>query len=124
MHDVGVVGIGVGEYDDHGHPALGNAVAAVEAVARHLGTSFDCTLLRNPDRWLVRDFLAELPGTMPGGGSLVLFWSGHAITSGNDGLRLLTRDARKGVRSDGLKVADIVVPCTETGANQLLFIVD
>ncbi len=118
------VGIGVSEYDDPGFRALGNAVADVEAVAGLLGASFECTLLPNPNKRSATDLLASLPRTMPDGGSLVLFWSGHAITSRNGGLRLLARDAHEGVPSDGLTTADIVDPCIETGADQLLLIVD
>jgi hypothetical protein len=118
------VGIGVSKYTDDGIPVLSNAVADVEAVARFLGASFDCTLLPNPDQRTVRDYLARLPGAMSSGGSLVLYWSGHAVISRSGELRLLATDARREFPSDGLTVADIVAPCTETGADQLLFIVD
>ena len=38
--------------------------------------------------------MKKLRGSMPeGGGSLVLLWSGHAVRSPADGLRLLARDS-------------------------------
>ena len=87
------VGVGVGEYDK-GHPRLDHAVPDVEAVAGLLEGSFDCTVLRNPVEHEARDCLKGLRDSMPErGGSLVLLWSGHAIPSPADGLRLLARDS-------------------------------
>ena len=87
------VGIGVGEYDE-GHLRLGRAGPDVEEVADLLKGSFECTVLRDPDEQAARECLKGLRGSMSeGGGSLVLLWSGHAIRSPADGLRLLARDS-------------------------------
>ena len=117
------VGVGVGEYDD-GHARLERAVPDVEALAALLGAGFISTLLVNPAEQEVRDSLRALRGSMPDGGSLVVLWSGHAVPSPADGLRLLARDSGS-YRSDGLGVSsDLAVPCAEAGANQLLLVID
>ena len=117
------VGVGVGEYD-HGHEALGHAVPDVEALARLLGRSFECTLLRDPDEQSAKELLTGLRGSMPEGGSLVLLWSGHALSSLIDGPRLLARNSQ-GYKTSGLGITgDASGPCAESGASQLLFIVD
>ena len=58
------------------------------------------------------------------GGNLVLLWSGHAVRSPADGLRLLARDSGN-YDDDGLGAcSDVAAPCARSGANQLLLIVD
>jgi tetratricopeptide (TPR) repeat protein len=117
------VGIGIGEYDD-GHAPLERAVPDVDAFAGLLGDGFTITLMANPAEQQVRDSLRALRGSMPKGGSLVVFWSGHAVPSPADGLRLLARDSGS-YQSDGLGVSsDFAAPCAEAGANQLLLVVD
>ena len=118
------IGIGVGEYDE-GHLRLQRAVPDVEAVADLLQGSFECTLLRDPTEQAARKCLRELRGSIPErGGSLVLLWSGHAIRSPADGLRLLARDSGD-YDSDGLGAgSDVAAPCAESGASQVLLIVD
>ena len=118
------VGVGVGEYDN-GHPRLEHAVPDVEAVAGLLEASFECTVLRDPGEHAARDYLKGLRGSLPvGGGSLVLLWSGHAVRSPVDGLRLLARDSGD-YDDDGLGAgSDVAAPCAQSGASQLLLIVD
>ena len=118
------VGIGIGEYDT-GHPRLEHAVPDVETVAGLLEASFDCTVLRDPSEQAARDCLRGLRGLMPEpGGSLVLMWSGHAVRSPADGLRLLARDSGS-YDSDGLGAgSDVAAPCAESGVSQLLLVVD
>src|SRR5271165_5002879 len=118
------VGIGVGEYDK-GHLRLDRAVPDVEAVAGLLEGSFDCTVLRDPVEQAARGCLRKLRGSIPvGGGSLVLLWSGHAVRSPVDVLRLLTRDSGD-YDDDGLGAgSDVAAPCAQSGASQLLLIVD
>jgi len=118
------VGVGVGDYDQ-AHLRLDRAVPDVEQVARLLETSFQCTVLRDPDEQGARNCLKGLRGSMPErGGSLVLMWSGHAIRSPADGLRLLARDSGS-YDSDGLGAgSDVAAPCAESGTSQLLLIVD
>ena len=72
-----------------------------------------------------RDCLKGLRGSLPeGGGSLVLLWSGHAVRSPADGLRLLARDSGD-YDDDGLGAgSDVAAPCAESGASQLLLIID
>ena len=118
------VGVGVGAYDK-GHPRLERAVPDVEAVAGLLGSSFDCAVLHDPGENEARDYLKALRGALPGsGGCLVLLWSGHAVRSPVDGLRLLARDSGT-YDDDGLGAgSDVAAPCAESGASQLLLIVD
>jgi hypothetical protein len=55
---------------------------------------------------------------------LVLLWGGHAIRSPAYGLRLLARGSRSH-ESDGLGAGSAVAaPCADSGADQLLLIVD
>jgi Caspase domain len=119
------VGVGVGEYDK-GHLRLEHAVSDVEKVAALLESSFgECAVLRDPVEQEARDCLRGLRDSMSErGGSLVLLWSGHAIPSPTDGLHLLTRDSG-GRKSDGLGAgSNVAAPCAESGASQLLLIVD
>ena len=118
------VGIGVSEYD-HGHSRLEHAGPDVQAVADLLTRStFDCTVLRDPDEQAARAGLKKLRGSMQeGGGSLVLLWSGHAVRSPAD-LRLLARDSGD-YADDGLAAgSDVAAPCAQSGASQLLLIID
>ena len=118
------VGVGVGEYDK-GHPRLDRAVPDVEAVAGLLEAWFDCTVLRDPGEDEARSYLRDLRGSLPeGGGCLVLLWSGHAIPSPADGLRLLARDSGD-YDNDGLGAgSDVAASCARSGASQLLLVVD
>ena len=118
------VGIGVGQYDN-GQLPLERAVPDVEAVAGLLKDSFECTVLRDPVEQAATDCLKGLRGSLPeGGGSLVLLWSGHAVRSPVDGLRLLARDSGD-YDDDGLGAgSDVAAPCAQSGASQLLLIVD
>ena len=100
------VGVGVGRYDE-GHDQLDHAVTDVKAFAGLLDGVFVCTLLSNPTEQVVRDGLKALRDSLPDGGSLVLLWSGHAIPSPADGLRLLARDSGR-FPTDGLGAASDV----------------
>jgi hypothetical protein len=54
----------------------------------------------------------------------VLLWSGHAVRSPVDGLRLLARDSGA-YDDDGLGAgSDVAAPCAQSGASQLLLIID
>ena len=55
--------------------------------------------------------------------SLVLLWSGHAIRSPAGGLRLLAADSGPGLTA-GIAPSEVIGPCAESGASQLLFIID
>ncbi|MGO9727605.1 MAG: AAA family ATPase [Streptosporangiaceae bacterium] len=113
----------MGDYEK-GHRKLDHALPDVRAFADLLAEAFECTVLADPDEQSVRGCLKKVRGSMPDGGSLVLLWSGHAIPSPADGLRLLTRDSES-YDTDGLGAAsDVAGPCAESGANQILVIVD
>ena len=117
------VGIGVGEYDN-GQLRLEHAVSDIDAVVGLLEGSFDCVILRDPVEQEARDCLRGLRGSLPEGGSLVMLWSGHAVRSPVDGLRLLARDSGN-YDDDGLGAgSDVAAPCAQSGASQLLLIVD
>ena len=117
------VGIGVGQYDN-GRLSLDHPVPDVKAVAGLLKDSFDCTVLCDPVEQAAKDCLKGLRGSLPEGGSLVLLWSGHAVRSPVDGLRLQARDSG-GYDDDGLGAgSDVASSCAQSGANQLLLIVD
>jgi hypothetical protein len=122
--DARFIGVGVGEYN-HDHPRLPRAVPDVETVADLLEGSFDCAVIRDPTEQAAREGLRGLRGSMSErGGRLVLLWSGHAIRSPADGLRLLAWDSGD-YDSDGLGAgSDVAAPCAESGAGQVLLIVD
>lgn len=112
------VGVGVGSYTHLA--ALPRAVADVREVAEALGFA-QAPPLVNPDDTEVRDFLGTFDGRLPGGGTLVTYWSGHGALRG-DTLRLMTSNDDS--RPKGMAVADVLLPLAESGANQLLFIFD
>ncbi len=123
MNKARFVGIGVSEYD-MGHTPLGPAVPNVEGFANLLKEPFESTVLASPDERVARDYLRQLRGSMPEGGSLVLMWTGRAILSPVGGVRLLARDSWDG-DTDGLGVAsDVAKLCAESGASQLLLLID
>lgn len=117
------VGVGVGHYDGN-YAALDHAILDVREFARVIDGDFSCSVLADPGEDDARALLRTLRGSMPEGGSLVLLWSGHGMASSADGLRLLTRDSQ-GYASDGLgAINDVAAPCAESGANQILLIID
>ena len=96
----------------------------MEAIAGLLAEAFECTVLPDPEEDAARGCMKKIRGSMPDGGALVLLWSGHAIPSPADGLRLLARDSES-YKTAGLGAAsDVAGPCAESGANQILVIVD
>jgi hypothetical protein len=101
---------------------LDHAVPDVQALLGVLGDAFEPEILRNPAESTIRRRLRRLPGSLPGG-PLVVLWCGHAVGSDADSLRLLARDSASGP-SAGVGISDLVAPCAESGANQLLFVVD
>ena len=109
------VGIGIDAYDSH--EPLCHALAEVKAVAEVLGADFAGEPLLDPDRAQVLEHLEKVPDCRDTAGSLVLLWCGHGVQSGTK-LWLQTRDDRK------INAADVIARCAESGANQLLFIVD
>ncbi|MGV9450897.1 tetratricopeptide repeat protein [Streptomyces sp. NPDC003635] len=118
-----LAGIGVGEYTSSAHKQLDHAVADVDGLAALLGGSFEGEPLRNPSEAEARDYLEQLPESLPADSALVLAWSGHANLPAPGALRLLAKDS--GTRaSSGLGLTDVVLYCAESGANQLLFVLD
>ena len=116
-------GVGVSQYAK-GYPGLSHVLPDVEAIAGLLAGAFQCAVLPNPEEEAARSCMKKVRGSMADGGSLVLLWSGHAIPSPADGLRLLTRDSES-YETDGLGAAsDVAGPCAESGANQILVIAD
>ncbi|WAZ21514.1 tetratricopeptide repeat protein [Streptomyces cinnabarinus] len=118
-----LAGIGVGEYTSDAHRRLDHAVGDVEALSRLLGAAFDGEPLRNPTESEARDHLRSLRGTLPADSALVVAWSGHGSLPAAGGLRLLGSDSGP-YASDGVPLVDVVLPCAESGANQLLFVFD
>ncbi|CCK30286.1 hypothetical protein BN159_5907 [Streptomyces davaonensis JCM 4913] len=118
-----LAGIGVGEYASDAHRRLDHAVGDVEALSQLLGAYFDGEPLRNPTEGEARDYLRSLRGTLPADSALVVAWSGHGSLPAAGGLRLLGSDSGP-YASDGVPLVDVVLPCAESGANQLLFVFD
>jgi hypothetical protein len=116
------VGVGVGSYAQ-GHEELAYAVPDVDDFRRLLGNDFDGEPKRNPTKAQVSEYLDSLAGSLAGVTSLVLLWSGHAIRSPAGGLRLLAADSGSGLAA-GIAPSEVVGPCAESGASQLLFIID
>ncbi|WP_328871153.1 tetratricopeptide repeat protein [Streptomyces sp. NBC_00287] len=118
-----LAGIGVGEYTSDAHKQLDHAVGDVEGLASVLGAVFEGEPLRNPTEGEARDYLRALRGVMPADSALVVAWSGHGSLPAAGGLRLLGSDSGP-YASDGVPLVDVVLPCAESGANQLLFVFD
>ncbi|MER6674792.1 tetratricopeptide repeat protein, partial [Streptomyces sp. NPDC000983] len=118
-----LAGIGIGKYTSDAHEPLEQAVPDVEKLAELLGARFEGEPLRNPTEAEARDHLRALRGTMPADSALVVAWSGHGSLPAAGGLRLLGADSGP-FASDGVPLVDVVLPCAESGANQLLFVFD
>ncbi|MEV0171301.1 tetratricopeptide repeat protein [Streptomyces sp. NPDC050803] len=118
-----LAGIGVGEYTSDAHKQLDHAVGDVEALSALLGGAFDGEPLRNPTEGEARGYLRGLRGTLAADSALVVVWSGHGSLPAAGGLRLLTTDSGT-YADDGLGLTDVVLPCAQSGANQLLFVFD
>ena len=116
------VGIGVGTYPQE-YDELAYAVRDVDDFRGLLGSDFDGEPKRNPTKAQISEYLDSLAGALAGVTSLVLLWSGHAIRSPAGGLRLLAADSGSGL-SAGIPPSEVIGPCAESGASQLLFIID
>ena len=116
------LGVGLRDSGDAVSVRLDYAVPDVQALISVLGDAFEAEILRNPAESTIRRRLKRLPGSLPGG-PLVVLWCGHAVSSDADSLRLLARDSASGP-SAGVGISDLVAPCAESGANQVLFVVD
>ena len=110
------VGVGIDVYE--GYQRLEHAVAEVKAVAVALGAEFAGEPLLDPDEATAREHLKSVAGCLTDSGPLVLVWCGHGVASGTK-LWLQTRDA-----GGEINAADVIARCVQSGANQLLFIVD
>lgn len=118
------VGFGVDQYQDPAYETLEHAVDDVRSVHRLLSGSYVGEPLENPTWEQVWSLLHALPSSVEGE-SLVLMWSGHGVPASPvlGGLRLLTYDS--GINaSAGISVAEVIAPCAESGATQLLVILD
>ena len=116
------VGVGIGSYAK-GHEELACAVPDVDSFRQLLGSDFDGEPKRNPTKAQISEYLDLLADGLAGVTSLVLLWSGHAIRSAAGGLRLLAADSGPGL-SAGIAPSEVIGPCAESGASQLLFIID
>lgn len=112
------VGIGVGKYA--AVPELQHAVDDVRSL-RALLKDYDGEPLVDPTEQEVREHLKGLTMQPQDGGSLIALWSGHAMPHASK-LRLLAKDSRG--KSDGILLDDFAAACAESGANQLLIIID
>ncbi|MEU4420160.1 tetratricopeptide repeat protein [Actinoplanes sp. NPDC024001] len=112
-------GIGVDKYQHHRD--LRHAVSDIAAFAELLGEGFTCSSLENPTEGVARDRLQELEGTAQGE-ELVVLWAGHGIGSPS-GLRVLAGNSRTGPTA-GINATDVASYCAESGASQLLLILD
>ncbi len=119
------VGVGVDEYDAATLKRLDYAVRDVQELRALLGASFTGEPLPNPDEQTVRDLLRDLKDSMGDDPKpLVVHWAGHAIPSQVVRLRLLARDSDP-AKEDGLDIGgDLGLAAAQSGANQILLIVD
>jgi len=115
------VGVCVAEYD-HDYAPLPQSVADMNLLASVLARDFSVQSLTNPTEAMARDVLSRLRGSMPGGGPLVVVWSGHASMSAGR-LRLTTRDSDHEANL-GIAVDDLAEACAASGATQILLVVD
>ena len=116
------LGVGVTDSGDAVSMRLEHAVPDITALIDVLGAAFAPEILRNPAESTIRRRLKKLRGSMSDG-PLVVLWCGHALGSAADSLRLLARDSASSP-SAGIGISDLVAACAESGANQLLFLVD
>ncbi|MFE6925857.1 tetratricopeptide repeat protein [Nocardia sp. NPDC057663] len=109
------VGVGVDRYADHDD--LEYPVAEVRAVAESLAGVFEGAPLCDPDETSVRDLLKSVARQRAE--SMIVLWSGHGVVRPNRRLALPVSNARGVVNA-----ADVVDFCAESGASQLLCIID
>ncbi|MEV6218614.1 tetratricopeptide repeat protein [Nocardia sp. NPDC051833] len=109
------VGIGIDQYADH--EPLVYPVAEVRAVAECLAGVFEGEPLCDPDETSVRDLLKAVAGHRAE--SMVVLWSGHGVVRPKKRLALPVSNTRGFVNA-----ADVVDFCAESGASQLLCIID
>jgi tetratricopeptide (TPR) repeat protein len=112
------IGFGVGTYS-HLTPNLPKASAGVLALAKLLAPAFEAVV--DPDEKTVRTTLRQLVGRATGG-TLTLLWSGHGVASAA-GLRLFASDS-EGRTGDGFGMADLAARGVESGAGQVLLLLD
>ncbi len=119
------VGVGVDEYDAATLKRLDYAVRDVQELRALLGASFAGEPLPNPDEQAVRKLLRDLKDSMRDDPKPLVFqWSGHGIPSQVVPLRLLARDSDP-AKDDGLDiVGDLGSASAQSGANQILLIID
>lgn len=109
------VGIGIDRYADH--ERLEYPVAEVRAVAESLAGVFEGEPLCDPDETSVRNLLKAV--ACHRAESMIVLWSGHGVVRPNRRLALPVSDAQGFVNA-----ADVVDFCAESGASQLLCIID
>lgn len=109
------VGVGIDHYADHDD--LEYPVAEVRAVATTLAQDFDGQPLCDPGETGVREMLKALARERCD--VMVMLWSGHGTVRPNRRLALPTAD-----QGGLITAADVVDFCAESGASQLLCIID
>ena len=114
------LGIGVGTYA-RGHNSLPHAVGDVVALRELIGAGFEGDPVGDPTGSQVWDLLEALPDSVESGPLLAL-WSGHATAVNND-LRLLAADSGR-QPSAGISASEVALRLADSGASQILFIVD
>ena len=118
------VGIGVDECDAEPLRTLTHAVSDVTQLHELLAAQgFEGQPLENPTEVEARQFLRGLRSSLSGG-ALVVVWSGHGKASEADYLRLLGRDSSMSSQAEGLGAGEVAALGAESGANQLLFVID
>ncbi|NUT49911.1 MAG: tetratricopeptide repeat protein [Saccharothrix sp.] len=111
------VGVGVDRYErGTGLRDLHHAVAEVRGVGDALAPVFEREGVEDATAEQVQGLLLDVEQSS-GIGSLVLVWAGHA--EDRLGLRLATRDARRGVAA-----VEVVRSCLLAGADQVLLVID
>jgi Caspase domain len=87
------VGVGVSTYANPKLLAL-KAADDVMDFGCKLQSKFVGKVLRNPTTADIHEYLQDVVNSLPEGGDLILYWSGHGRGSSIDGLRLMTTGKR------------------------------
>lgn len=119
------LGVGIGAYSDAKLIDLPAVVGEVELVSELVGEHFTANVLHDAGKSEIEAWLGNYRGHFAfGEGALVLMWSGHGRTGAEaEQLRLLASDSADS-STGGLIASEIAGMAAETGASQILLIVD
>jgi tetratricopeptide (TPR) repeat protein len=119
------VGIGVDHYASEELPDLQWPAADVRRVHELLRDYYQGDPLVDPTEREVDAHLRAIAKEDVRGGTVIAVWSGHGVPPPRgSGLRLLVVDSTQGRARAGYSPGDVLAACVDTGASQILLIVD